>query len=396
MKASRHACALAAGLAAAALWVVAPAAAPRPPHLRPPDPASDEAGLWYAADKAEQGARASGDLDTDPTLFAYVKQVECKVAPEYCDELRLYVMDRPLFNASTAPNGYMEVWSGLLLRARDEAELAFVLGHETTHYALNHSIEARRDFKRNMGAVLPLAVLSAPFAGALVLDLAYLGAALNYAHFSREQELQADQGGLDRMAAAGYDPNAASAIFQERIDEQGASTFEKIRREPAHGGIFDDHPLDKLRLGALSEAGKGKPSGDRGRERYRSFIHPYLAQFIRDDLRRRDFGETLFIIDRLKADGGDEGVLNYFRGECFRLRRGDGDAANAVKAYEDAVVTPDAPAAAWRELGGLYQQQHQPDKARAAYLAYLDHAPTAQDRWLVESALKTLEHTESS
>ena len=90
----------------------------RPPHLRPLDPASEEAGMWEVSDKAEARAKASGDLDPDPVLTAYVKQVQCKVAPEYCDEIRIYVMDRPYFNADTAPNGYIEVWTGALLRAR--------------------------------------------------------------------------------------------------------------------------------------------------------------------------------------------------------------------------------------------------------------------------------------
>jgi predicted Zn-dependent protease len=127
---------------AAALAPGLGAAQERPPHERPPDAKSDEAGLWYAADKAEQGARESGDLDTDSALNAYVRGVECKVAPEYCGEMRIYVMDRPIFNSMAAPNGYVEVWSGLLLRARNEAELAFILGHETTHYGMNHAVHA--------------------------------------------------------------------------------------------------------------------------------------------------------------------------------------------------------------------------------------------------------------
>lgn len=386
---------LALTLAAASTASAAPPA-PRAPHTRPADLTSDEAGIWYQSDKAEAAARVSGDLDADPTLTAYVKSVECKVAPEYCDEMRVYVLDRPIFNAQTAPNGYVEVWTGLLLRSQNEAELAFVLGHETTHYAYNHSVEAVRALKGRMNAVLPIGILAAPFVGALVLDIGYLGAIASFEHFSREEEMAADSGGFDRLVKAGYDPSAASAIWTRLIAEQGHSEFEKVRQAPARAGLFDDHPLEGARLDALTALAKGKPAGDLAHDRYRAAIRPHLIALLREDLRRRDFGETLYTIDQLKVGGEDAGVLNFFRGECLRLRRGDGDAAKAIAAYEDAEPAPDAPPETWRELGALYARDHQPTKASAAYHTYLDRAPAAQDRWLIEGELKTLDHPEAT
>lgn len=105
------------------------AADPRPLGLQP-NPATDEGGLWEVSAKAERGAQQSADINKDPALNAYVRSVTCKVAAPYCDDIRIYVMDREVFNAQMAPNGYSEVWTGLLLRATNEAELAFVLGHE--------------------------------------------------------------------------------------------------------------------------------------------------------------------------------------------------------------------------------------------------------------------------
>lgn len=367
---------------------------PRPPHQRPADITTDEAGLWYAADKAEQGIKASGDLDADAALTAYVKGVECKVAPEYCDEVRLYVMDRPFFNAMAAPNGAIEVWSGALLRVRNEAGLAFVLGHETTHYAFNHSLLEQRELKGRMDAIVPLGVLFAPFVGPLVLDLGYLGAVAGFEHYSRDREMEADHGGADRMTAAGYDPAAAAGDWKLLIDEQDHSEFDKIRKQHARAGLFDDHPLEGDRLEALTALAKDR-TGDLGQQRFRAALRPHLAEFLRQDVRRRDYGETLFVIDQLAADGGDAGVLGFYRGECLRLRGGDGDAAKAIEAYVSALDAPDAPPDAWRDLGELYERGHQAEKARAAYQAYLDHAPAAQDRWMVQAALQKLDPTEA-
>ena len=405
-------------IAGVALALSAPLASAAPvlerqPHLRPPDPGSEEAGLWDATDKAERAARASGELDADPELNAYVKHVLCRVAQEYCDDLRLYVMDRPFFNATAAPNGYVEVWSGLLLRARNEAELAFVLAHETTHFARNHSLAAERHLKDQANGAMALGlILSAGMmaggayagvsastianANTSIINISYLGAVVSYFQFSREQEAEADQGGFDRLVAAGYDPNAAASIWQHLIDEHGQSDFDAVRKGHAAGSIFNTHPLDGERLSALAAAAKGKPAGDLGVERYRAAIRPHLTAFLRNDLLRRDFGETLSLIDRLMADGGDAGVLGFYRGECFRLRRGPEDAGRAIKAYEAATTAVDAPTETWRELGDLYVRQHDATKARVAYHAYLDRAPDAQDRWLVESQLKKLDQSEGT
>jgi predicted Zn-dependent protease len=64
----------------------------------------------------------------DPALNAYVRSVLCKVTDDYCRDVRVYIVDVPYFNASMAPNGAMMVWTGTLLRVRNEAQLALVLG----------------------------------------------------------------------------------------------------------------------------------------------------------------------------------------------------------------------------------------------------------------------------
>src|SRR3546814_15342811 len=65
-------------------------------------------------------------------------------------------MRTPYFNASMAPNGMMKVWSGLLLRVNDEAQLAAILGHEMGHYMQRHTLARMRDMrsKAAIGAFL--------------------------------------------------------------------------------------------------------------------------------------------------------------------------------------------------------------------------------------------------
>jgi Zn-dependent protease with chaperone function len=402
-----HAFGRAAGTFLLAMALAGPAHAQRIAGERP-GMSTLEGGIWAEADKAELAAKASSELNRDAQLTAYVRGVACKVFADYCGDLRVYVMDRPFFNAQVAPNGYTEVWSGLLLRASDEAELAFVLGHEGSHFAQNHSLQSFQAFKSRantamvfqMGLALAAGVAAAQSPNSastindtagVVSDVIYLGAIGSYFSFSRDQETDADRLGFQRAIAAGYAPGSPANIWRSLMDETQSSDFEKKRKERARTNIFASHPLNAERVEAIDAMAQAAPAGgDAGRERYRAAIRPHLTAWLRDDLRRKDFGETLKVIEHLAKGGEDLGVLNFYRGEAYRLRRKDGDLVLARGAYEAAAAQADAPAETWRQLGDMLQSAGDRPAAQAAYQAYLEKAPQAQDRWLVEASLKKL------
>ncbi len=388
----------AAGTAAAALALTAStyayAAEPIPeirPHNIRPDIHTDEGGLWARSDDIEQRMKTSAELNQDPELTAYVREVACKVGADYCDEIRVYVLDLPFFNAGMAPNGYMQVWSGMLLRVDDEAQLAFALGHETTHFTRNHSILSWRKAKARTGVAMFVSLIAGGAGTSILGNLVYLGMAASIFSFTREQEAEADRLGLQKAQAAGYDPARGVEVFRNLQAEVAASDFEKVRREDAHTSIFDDHPDTAARIEALEEQVETMPEGGMvEKERYRAMIRPHLGAWLKDDLRRKDFGESLHLIDHLIAQGEDLGVLQFYKGEAYRLRREDGDLELARAAYESAAAEPDAPAEAWRELATANQSLGDDEKAREAFETYLAKAPDADDRWLVEASLKKL------
>ena len=96
------------------------------PGERPPEN-TDEAGLWTALDEAEFSLQRSPLRIHDPALNAYVKKMVCDLAGEYCKDIRVYIIRRPYFNASMAPNGVMQIWTGALLRSENEAQIAAAL-----------------------------------------------------------------------------------------------------------------------------------------------------------------------------------------------------------------------------------------------------------------------------
>ncbi len=400
MRAARLAL-LCAAVASQALGADLAGAPSLPPAKRErPLATTDEGGLWQVSDKTEIDASRSGERMRAPELESYLREVTCKVAADYCGDLRIYVMQRPFFNAAMAPNGYMEVWSGLLLRAADESELAFVLGHEITHYVDRHTLQTLKEVRdRANGAMIASFALAAIGTAAAynnpgsaqsisnstggLINIVYLGSIAAVFNFSRENESQADAGGYERATKAGYSPLGGVSIWQTLTSEQAQSDFPKVREKEARGSIFSTHPVTAERIATLQKMSAGAAPGKEARAEYRAAIRPYLSAWLRDDLRRKDFGETLFLIDRLSRDGEDAGVLNFYRGEAYRLRRHEGDDALARAAYIKSIASPDAPATAWRQIAESLERESKNDEARAYYQTYLAKAPDAPDKLLI-------------
>lgn len=390
---------------AAAVWVLAvsltsPAWAQTRAPGEPPAANTAEAGLWDLTHRAEIQARGRADLNRDPALNQWLSELTCRVAGEHCADVRVYVMDRPVFNAMAAPNGYVEVWSGLILRATTEDELAFVLGHEVGHFLEEHSFEQLRRQKITQNVLLAVS-LGAAAAGAYyqvdvseLIDAVYLSGISAFFAFGREQESQSDQMGLERLGALGFNPGAGVLIWENQQSEVAASSFNRVRRSEAFASAFRTHPLTRERVAALKAQGEKMGTREvraQDRQDYRAKIRPYLAHWIEDEHRHRDYGRLLHLLDRLGQDGEDLGLISYHKGEVYRRRREAGDDLLAVAAYRLAVAHTDAPVEAWRELGTLEARLGNSAAARDALSQYLQKAPTADDHWIIEEQLAQLE-----
>jgi tetratricopeptide (TPR) repeat protein len=362
------------------------------PDIQPgqrPSLDSDEAGLWMQMDRVEASLRTSGQLITDSNLNTYVHEVVCRLTGPSCADIRIYIVETPHFNASMAPNGTMQVWTGLLLRAQNEAQLAFVLGHEFGHYLRRHSLQIWRDLRSKSDSLVLFRVLSAAAGVGFVGDLGQLIALSSLYAFSRDNEREADDVGFELMAKAGYDPQEASRIWEALLKEQAASN----KRRPA---IFlATHPSPEERIETLKARAQQTMASRQtpvvGKERLLTAIQPFRSMFLRDELRRREFQETQVLLDRLFDNGSGLGELHFFQGELYRLRGEPGDEQKAVTAYRQAVGSPDAPAEAHRALGLLLTRTGDRAGARSAFARYLEIRPRADDREMIHEYLKKLE-----
>ncbi len=160
---------------------------------------------------AETGARA-----------AYVEGVGRRVAAysgvaNPGQSFQFTTLNSAVENAFALPGGYVYITRQLMGLMNDEAELAFVLGHETGHIAADHGRQRQAATQRNsvigvLGAILGGFLGNSGFGGLVSQG------ALQYAQnatlsFSRDQEYQADTLGTRYMVSAGYDPLGGPRIL---------------------------------------------------------------------------------------------------------------------------------------------------------------------------------------
>jgi predicted Zn-dependent protease len=388
----------------AGLGLIAPGAGPGValiPELSPgrrPALATDEAGWWMVMDRAEAKLRTAGNLVRNEALNRYVRGIVCKIAGPYCPDIRVYLLRVPYFNASMAPNGVMQVWTGLLLRTRNEAQLAAVLGHELGHYLRRHTLHRWRDLKSTTDVLIFLqigAALGGVPGGGQIASLIALG---SVTAFSRDQERESDRMGLELMAKIGYDPRESAKLWQNLIREDEADEDKKTRFM-----FFSTHPAPEersLSLKRLAEdALKAGPTVETGEERFRKIVLPHRQGLLRDELRLRRFSRFEELLKMLLEDGVDVGELHFFMGELYRLRGKkadedkEGEAADkdkALAAYAKALDAGGAPPEIHRSLGLIYLKSGQSEKARAAFAKYIELKPDADDIEIIKSMTRPM------
>ena len=367
------------------LALLATAAAPLPvvvtPGYVPQD--ADERGLWMQVDEYERQFKTSNFVMRDAALNAYVRQVFCRtVGAAECKDVRIYVVRTPYFNASMAPNGMMQVWSGLFLRCRNEAQFAAVLGHEYTHYRNRHSVKQFRDIKNKTNAIGWLSVI--PLGGMVAggIALAQLGMIGSVFSNSREMEREADTGALPLMVKAGYDPSAASKVWGQILAEDAATAAERKRARRREGGMFATHPQSVERQAELEKQANvlTSPSATAlNTAEYRAALAPWWVDFIDDQIKLNDFGATDLLLGQL-ADGNWTGELLYARGELYRSRGKSEDFKSAAGFYNDGIAKGGAPVEVWRGLGVALLRSGDEPGGQKALKTYLEKKPDAKDK----------------
>lgn len=349
----------------------------------------DEQGQWQQMDEEERKLAQSDLVIRDQALNAFVRKVLCDtVGPDRCGSVRPYILRVPVFNANMAPNGTMQVFTGLLLRVHSEAELGAVLGHEFGHFEARHTLERFRA-ARSSTDILAWAGVLGSLAPSYDVVRAYrnLEIALisNFYSFNRDHEREADRLGIAYLNNSSLRPQGAAKVWERLIAEYQADALSKGLKKPRLDRVpfYATHPPQVERAATLALLARlDAATRDDGAARYRAALAPWLPQLLEDQIKLNDFGASEYIIQSL-AEIGWTAPLWHARGELYRMRGAPRDLVNAAQFYAQAIALDEAHAEAHRGLGLSLLKTGQAAAGQQALRRYLDLKPDAADAKLI-------------
>ena len=205
-----------------------------------------------AALQAYQGelgqASKAGKLNTDKVTLERIRVIADRLIPQVAtfrpDALQwkweVNLETNPELNAYCAPGGKIMFFTGIIQKLNlSDDEIAAIMGHEMAHALREHGRERMSQaMAQQLGVQLGTQVLGIEDKA----QLANMGAQLLFAlPNSRGQEAEADVIGLELLARAGFNPQAAVSLWQ------------KMAQAGAGGGpaFLSTHPSGPQRIAEL-------------------------------------------------------------------------------------------------------------------------------------------------
>ena len=169
---------------------------------------------------------------SDPAPAAALDKVLRRIYPlDAADRslpITVEILADPSVNAFATLGGHIYVYRGLLEKAQSGDELAAVLAHEIAHVRNRDVIQGVAVNLFTWGGLRA----ALPGSGGSTSEIAYLLLTLK---FSRQQENQADEDGLDRLRNARVDPLGLARFF---------ARLGRLESPPA---IISNHPASSAR-----------------------------------------------------------------------------------------------------------------------------------------------------
>jgi len=179
----------------------------------------------------------------DPKLTAYLNDIFQRLGrvshrPQLTYHFK--IVDASVVNAFALPGGYVYFSRGILAALNSEAELAAVMGHEIGHIAARHSAQQYSKAQLAQVGLGVGAILTESMP--ILSSLAQLGVGMLFLRFSRDNERQADDLGVEYSSKVGYDARQMARFFE---------TLERMNPGSDRSGLpgwFSTHPNPEDRV----------------------------------------------------------------------------------------------------------------------------------------------------
>ncbi len=388
--------------------------------------ARDEARLWKQAEEEQRQLQSKAPMYDDPLLEDYLNGVAQRLVPLEVKQagilkIRIRTIKDPSLNAFTYPNGAVYIHTGLLARVENESQLAVVLAHEITHATNRHALEFQRSARNKAigfsiaSLVGSLVVANAAgqraergdWGGAYVLNqvgniLVGLGLELGFLAavngFGRDLEREADEIGLQRMVASGYDPREAPRVFELLQENHGDDPKLEVF-------FFGSHPRLKERVADMQEllktryAGAGALSRVTDGRDFQMRTRTLVRENALLNIEAGRLGTAEADLQRVLALTPNDPVAHYIYGQLLERQalesKDSAEAAEltdrALGRYEHAARADARYADPYKAIGILKYKTGNKPEALAAFRRYLELRPDAPDARQIKDYVLELE-----
>ncbi|MEM9243340.1 MAG: M48 family metalloprotease [Pseudomonadota bacterium] len=176
-------------------------------------------------------------LSDDPIVNDYITHLGLHLAsfsPRADFSFHFFVVQSSEINAFAGPGGYIGINSGLILAAHSERELAAVMAHEIAHVTQRHIARSIENANRlqwasilGLLAAIPAGIQS-PDAAIGLIGATQAAALEKMLGFSRDYEREADDVGIQIMAAAGYSTAGMTEFLKILLANHYPSDYDPI------------------------------------------------------------------------------------------------------------------------------------------------------------------------
>jgi len=228
---------------------------------------------WQLGNQMAAQVAQQMQLSNDATAKAYLTRIGERIhaaTPLANRPFTFDIVNDPAVNAFSIPGGHIYINSGLIAQADKEDMLAGVVAHEISHVVARHVIK-QVETQQEIGAIGSILLGQNPNGLQQLLAQIIAGGAM--ARFSRADEKEADDLGLEYLTKAGYDPHGMLEMFQKllSLEKGGSNSVERF---------FADHPGTQDRIQDISGriAKMGNPTGITDTPAYHADLRDRVAR----------------------------------------------------------------------------------------------------------------------
>ncbi len=150
---------------------------------------------------------SQGQIIFNDSISKYLEDIAAYLLrdqPELAEELQIFTLKSDIPNAFSTPQGLIFFTSGLIAQMESEAELAFIMAHEISHYTEKHALKFKLDLDENIEEEDDLNSRTRQRNKNLIKSIH---------KFKKKQELDADEKGIKLFAKSKYDFDAIENAF---------------------------------------------------------------------------------------------------------------------------------------------------------------------------------------